>query len=108
MKSRSEFVTGIGRLLLVRLCALFFGGSRLVFRLGGGLGRHLGGALGDLLATAGLDDELSRVDLGTGLSEREVVRPSIAGLMGAYGCAIIAQEKYEDETTETPAFSTVQ
>lgn len=42
------------------------------------------------------------------VSEREVVRPSIAGLMGAYGCAIIAQEKYEDETTETPAFSTVQ
>ena len=42
------------------------------------------------------------------VSEREVVRPSIAGLMGAYGCAIIAQEKYEDETTERPAFSTVQ
>ena len=37
------------------------------------------------------------------VSEREVVRPSIAGLMGAYGCAIIAQEKYEDETAKTPA-----
>lgn len=32
------------------------------------------------------------------VSGREVVRPSIAGLMGAYGCALIAQEKYEDET----------
>lgn len=31
------------------------------------------------------------------VSGREVVRPSIAGLMGAYGCALIAQEKYEDE-----------
>ena len=30
------------------------------------------------------------------VSEREVVRPGIAGLMGAYGCALIAQEKYED------------
>ena len=37
------------------------------------------------------------------VSEREVVRPSIAGLMGAYGCAIIAQEKYEDETAQAPA-----
>ena len=35
--------------------------------------------------------------------KREVVRPSIAGLMGAYGCAIIAQEKYEDETAQAPA-----
>ena len=35
------------------------------------------------------------------VSEREVVRPSIAGLMGAYGCAIIAQEKYNDEITAT-------
>lgn len=33
------------------------------------------------------------------VSEREVVRP----LMGAYGCAIIAQEKYEDETAQAPA-----
>lgn len=33
------------------------------------------------------------------VSGREVVRPSIAGLMGAYGCALIAQEKYEDEMT---------
>lgn len=31
------------------------------------------------------------------VSGRKVVRPSIAGLMGAYGCALIAQEKYEDE-----------
>lgn len=30
------------------------------------------------------------------VSGREVVRPNIAGLMGAYGCALIAQEKYED------------
>ncbi len=33
------------------------------------------------------------------ISGREVVRPNIAGLMGAYGCALIAKEKYEDETT---------
>ena len=31
------------------------------------------------------------------VSGREVVRPSIAGLMGAYGCALIAQEKYEEK-----------
>ena len=31
------------------------------------------------------------------VSEREVVRPNIAGLMGAYGCALIAQEKYEND-----------
>ena len=31
------------------------------------------------------------------VSGRQVVRPNIAGLMGAYGCALIAQEKYEDE-----------
>ncbi len=37
------------------------------------------------------------------VSEREVVRPSIAGLMGAYGCALIAQEKYEDELAHMPA-----
>lgn len=40
------------------------------------------------------------------VSEREVVRPSIAGLMGAYGCALISQEKYEDEmalVAEAPA-----
>lgn len=29
------------------------------------------------------------------ISEREVVRPSIAGLMGAYGCALISLEKEE-------------
>ncbi|WP_207696770.1 2-hydroxyglutaryl-CoA dehydratase activator [Enterococcus sp. DIV0212c] len=35
------------------------------------------------------------------ISEREVVRPSIAGLMGAYGAALIALEDYElgQETT---------
>jgi len=35
------------------------------------------------------------------ISEREVVRPAIAGLMGAYGAALIALENYEigDETT---------
>ena len=35
------------------------------------------------------------------ISEREVVRPSIAGLMGAYGAALIALENYElgEETT---------
>ncbi|MDU7909758.1 MAG: acyl-CoA dehydratase activase [Streptococcus lutetiensis] len=37
------------------------------------------------------------------VSEREVVRPSIAGLMGAYGCAIIAKEKYEDELANQEA-----
>lgn len=40
------------------------------------------------------------------VSEREVVRPSIAGLMGAYGCALISQEKYEDKmalVAEAPA-----
>ena len=35
------------------------------------------------------------------ISGREVVRPSIAGLMGAYGAALIALEDYEigDEST---------
>lgn len=28
------------------------------------------------------------------ISEREVVRPDIAGLMGAFGCALIARERY--------------
>jgi len=28
------------------------------------------------------------------LSEREVIRPDISGIMGAFGCAIIAKEKY--------------
>ena len=37
------------------------------------------------------------------VSEREVVRPSIAGLMGAYGCAIISKEKYEDELANQEA-----
>ena len=36
------------------------------------------------------------------VSGRQVVRPNIAGLMGAYGCALIAQEKYEDELTVKP------
>ena len=29
------------------------------------------------------------------ISEREVVRPSIAGLMGAYGCALISLDNEE-------------
>ena len=37
------------------------------------------------------------------VSEREVVRPSIAGLMGAYGCAITSKEKYEDELANQEA-----
>ncbi|MHC5226704.1 acyl-CoA dehydratase activase-related protein [Enterococcus sp. LJL99] len=35
------------------------------------------------------------------ISEREVVRPSIAGLMGAYGSALIALENYEIGTETT-------
>lgn len=31
------------------------------------------------------------------ISEREAVRPDIAGLMGAFGCAIIAKERYEED-----------
>jgi predicted CoA-substrate-specific enzyme activase len=30
------------------------------------------------------------------ISEREAVRPDIAGLMGAFGCALISRERYED------------
>ncbi|MGA8941498.1 MAG: acyl-CoA dehydratase activase-related protein [Thermoactinomyces sp.] len=30
------------------------------------------------------------------LIQKEVVRPDIAGMMGAYGCAIIAKERYEE------------
>ncbi|GMQ58405.1 acyl-CoA dehydratase activase-related protein [Vallitalea sediminicola] len=34
------------------------------------------------------------------ISDRQVVRPEIAGMMGAYGCALIAKERYiEGETT---------
>ncbi|GFH39871.1 2-hydroxyacyl-CoA dehydratase [Pseudolactococcus insecticola] len=33
------------------------------------------------------------------ISGREVVRPSIAGLMGAYGCALIAMEDATDDAT---------
>ncbi|MFZ1777283.1 MAG: acyl-CoA dehydratase activase, partial [Lactococcus raffinolactis] len=33
------------------------------------------------------------------ISGREVVRPSIAGLMGAYGCALIAMENASDDAT---------
>ncbi len=35
------------------------------------------------------------------VSEREVVRPDIAGLMGAYGAALIAQEGYEIDFQST-------
>lgn len=30
------------------------------------------------------------------ISEREAVRPDIAGLMGAFGCALISRERYEE------------
>lgn len=30
------------------------------------------------------------------LSEREVIRPDIAGIMGAFGCAIISKKRYEE------------
>ena len=34
------------------------------------------------------------------ISKREVVRPDIAGIMGAFGCALISRERYnEDEKT---------
>lgn len=35
------------------------------------------------------------------ISGREAVRPDIAGLMGAFGCAIIARERYEEEYSTT-------
>lgn len=35
------------------------------------------------------------------VSEREVVRPDIAGLMGAYGAALIAAEKYQEGQEST-------
>jgi predicted CoA-substrate-specific enzyme activase len=35
------------------------------------------------------------------ISEREVVRPDIAGLMGAFGCALIAKERYEEGHVST-------
>lgn len=38
------------------------------------------------------------------VSGREVVRPSIAGLMGAYGCALIAKER-ADESAQTTLLS---
>ncbi|WP_010236751.1 2-hydroxyacyl-CoA dehydratase [Clostridium arbusti] len=31
------------------------------------------------------------------ISEREAIRPDIAGIMGAFGCAIIAKERYEED-----------
>lgn len=34
------------------------------------------------------------------ISGREVIRPDIAGLMGAFGAALIAKERYEAETIE--------
>ncbi len=30
------------------------------------------------------------------LSEREVIRPDIAGIMGAFGAALIAHERYQE------------
>ncbi|MDR1568694.1 MAG: 2-hydroxyacyl-CoA dehydratase [Streptococcaceae bacterium] len=35
------------------------------------------------------------------VSRKEVIRPSIAGLMGAYGCSLIARENAENEQTST-------
>ena len=35
------------------------------------------------------------------ISEREVIRPDIAGLMGAFGAALIAKERYEEGTKST-------
>lgn len=35
------------------------------------------------------------------ISEREVVRPNIAGLMGAFGCALIAKERRTESHTST-------
>ena len=35
------------------------------------------------------------------ISEREAVRPDIAGIMGAFGCAIIAKERYNPEVKST-------
>ncbi|MBA4601755.1 2-hydroxyacyl-CoA dehydratase [Thermoactinomyces mirandus] len=34
------------------------------------------------------------------LIQKEVVRPDIAGMMGAYGCALIAKERYEQKESE--------
>jgi predicted CoA-substrate-specific enzyme activase len=41
------------------------------------------------------------------LSEREVIRPDIAGIMGAFGAALIAKERYE-EGYETSLLNEVQ
>lgn len=35
------------------------------------------------------------------LSEREVIRPDIAGLMGAFGAALIAKERYDGESVSS-------
>ena len=35
------------------------------------------------------------------ISEREAVRPDIAGLMGAFGAALIAKERYEEGKIST-------
>ena len=32
------------------------------------------------------------------ITGREVIRPDLAGLMGAYGCALLAKEKWDGET----------
>ncbi len=34
------------------------------------------------------------------LVQKEVIRPDIAGMMGAYGCALIAKERYENKDSE--------
>ena len=35
------------------------------------------------------------------ISKREVVRPDIAGIMGAFGCALISRERYNENTKTT-------
>ena len=35
------------------------------------------------------------------ITGREVIRPDLAGLMGAYGCALLAKEKWDGETIST-------
>ncbi len=37
------------------------------------------------------------------LTNKEVVRPNIAGLMGAFGCALLAQENYQNQLKEENA-----
>ena len=36
------------------------------------------------------------------ISDGQVIRPDIAGIMGAFGAALIARERYDGETPSTP------